>query len=465
MMFEKTYPSAVHRGWLFHQNVTLGLAKKAPCRTPTREKYGPNNIKKMEQKHRNILQTNFAYLIKNLHNVEDICDHLVSGDILTSGMMDSIKHKKPRPTGQTRELLSILPRRGMKAYKSFIHALHETGNGEVGDHLEKNSPKSNGQNSGEIDNGLSKPKVGNSDTQEAKLQHSEKPEETQKSESQNKQGWPMSEKSIQTIKKSDIKKCTIESHKKICESKQVYHMTGSKKGKFLSVSNVQCTTTDENTGAKTIDDSLTKKTECENKCRCCVDFDKTCISQLFTHMQYDSKAADNVREFQKKMVCLLLEMRTGVNELLGRQVDGTGAAAVPLPDVLTSKAETIEDFNNINDLLQNQQEQMRMIEHLKRIGGSTYKDNVQNILGRVMSNELMSKYNMKGNRGKLKFETTAMCKVIVESAKKMFPVTEHDILKVTAAYLNYAPDRIGGGGRKKAGAENDGAEVINGAEN
>ncbi|VDI76911.1 Hypothetical predicted protein [Mytilus galloprovincialis] len=176
----------------------------------------------MEQKHRNILQTNFAYLIKNLHNVEDICDHLVSGDILTSGMMDSIKHKKPRPTGQTRELLSILPRRGMKAYKSFIHALHETGNGEVGDHLEKNSPKSNGQNSGEIDNGLSKPKVGNSDTQEAKLQHSEKPEETQKSESQNKQGWPMSEKSIQTIKKSDIKKCTIDLHKKICESKQVF---------------------------------------------------------------------------------------------------------------------------------------------------------------------------------------------------------------------------------------------------
>lgn len=69
-----------------------------------------------------------------------------------------------------------------------------------------------------------------------------------------------------------------------------------------------------------------------------------------------------ILEFQKKMVCLLLEMRTGVTELLGRQVDGTGAAAVPLPDLLTSKAETIEHFNNINDLLQNQQEQMRMVK-------------------------------------------------------------------------------------------------------
>lgn len=55
--------------------------------------------------------------------------------------------------------------------------------------------------------------------------------------------------------------------------------------------------------------------------------------------------------------------------------------------------------------------------------------------------------------------------MILESAEKMFPVTEHDILKVTAAYLKYAPDRIGGGVRKKARAENDGAEVINGAEN
>ncbi|OPL21048.1 caspase 2, partial [Mytilus galloprovincialis] len=150
-----------------------------------------NSKSRMEQKHRYILETNFAYLINNLHNVEDICDYLVGDYILTSGMMDSIKHKKPRPTGQTRELLAILPRRGMKAYESFINALNQTGNEEVADHLiEKNGSKNNGQNPGKMDNGLSKPKDDNGDTQETKHEHSEKPEGTQKSETQNKQGMP-----------------------------------------------------------------------------------------------------------------------------------------------------------------------------------------------------------------------------------------------------------------------------------
>ncbi|CAC5377449.1 unnamed protein product [Mytilus coruscus] len=250
----------------------------------------------MEQKHRNILQTNFAYLIKNLHNVEEICDHLVSDDILTSGMMDSIKHKKPRPTGQTRELLSILPRRGTKAFESFIKALDETGNGEVADHLEKNGSKSNGQSSGKTDNGLSKPKDGNGDTQEAKQQHSGKSEGTKKLESENKQDWPDFKKRLLMVQKRDITKCTEESFKKICESRPVYHMTGKQKGKFLSISNVQCTTTNESTGAKSIGDTPTKNTLCENKCRSCVDFDKTAISQLFTHMKYESKAADMKRD-------------------------------------------------------------------------------------------------------------------------------------------------------------------------
>ncbi|XP_063409321.1 uncharacterized protein LOC134692741 [Mytilus trossulus] len=253
----------------------------------------------MEQKHRNILQSNFAYLIKNLHNVEEICDHLVGDGILTSGMMDSIKHKKPRPTGQTRELLSILPRRGTKAYESFINALDETGNGEVASHLETNNSKSNGQNPGKTDNGLSKPKNGNGDTQEAKKEHSGKPEGTQKSESENKQdpeGWPNLKKRSVVVQKRDITKCTEDAFKEICEKRQVYNMTGKKKGKFLSIANLKGTTTDENTGAKSVNDSLTKNTLCENRCRSCVDFDKTAISQLFTHMKYESKAADMTRD-------------------------------------------------------------------------------------------------------------------------------------------------------------------------
>ncbi|XP_052080768.1 probable ATP-dependent RNA helicase DDX46 [Mytilus californianus] len=137
-------------------------------------------------------------------------------------------------------------------------------------------------------------------------------------------------------------------------------------------------------------------------------------------------------KFQRKVFQLLLELRTGLNDLAGRPIQNVGAGVCPLPDLLTSKADTEEDFNNINELLKRPQEKKTRIEHLKRIGGSDYKDNVQKFLRRVMSNELMAKYNMKGNRGKLNFESTEICKVIV-----------------TAAYLKYAPDRMGGGGRKK----------------
>ncbi|CAC5416224.1 unnamed protein product [Mytilus coruscus] len=175
-------------------------------------------------------------------------------------------------------------------------------------------------------------------------------------------------------------------------------------------------------------------------------------------------------KFQRKVFQLLLELRTGLNDLAGRPIQNVGAGVCPLPDLLTTRADTEEDFNNINELLKRPQEKKTMIEHLKRIGGSDCKDNVQKILRRVMSNELMAKYNMKGNRGKLKFESTEICKVIVETAKNLFPVTEHNIHQVTAAYLKYAPDRMGGGGRKKkadaaAGivAANNGNGVANNA--
>ncbi|CAC5385521.1 unnamed protein product [Mytilus coruscus] len=103
-----------------------------------------------------------------------------------------------------------------------------------------------------------------------------------------------------------------------------------------------------------------------------------------------SKRSDGIpiseAKFQRKKFHLLLDVMTGLDDLAGRSVHDAGAG--PLPDLLTTKAETIE--------------------HLKRIGAVIYKDNVQKILRRVMSNELMAKYNMKGNRGKFKYESTEM---------------------------------------------------------
>ncbi|XP_071145567.1 caspase-2-like [Mytilus edulis] len=247
----------------------------------------------MEKKHSNVLQTNFAYLIKNLHNVEAICDELLADDILTSGMNDSIKHKTPRPTGQTRELLTILPRRGMKAYQSFIRALNKTGNGEFADHLiAEDGSKRNEVHSDTSripDNVFSKPKDTNSDTQETTKQYAENPEKSKKLESENIQGWPDLLNGLPSVKKRDIVKCTEDLRTQICKSKngKVYHMTGKKKGKVLTISNVQCS--DQSKEAKAV-----------NKCGSCVDFDKTSLSQLFTYMQYETKQSYTKRDVSEE---------------------------------------------------------------------------------------------------------------------------------------------------------------------
>lgn len=48
-----------------------------------------------------------------------------------------LQHKKPAPTAQIRELLSILPRRGKQAYGSFIKALVESENTHASDFLQE----------------------------------------------------------------------------------------------------------------------------------------------------------------------------------------------------------------------------------------------------------------------------------------------------------------------------------------
>ncbi|CAC5377447.1 unnamed protein product [Mytilus coruscus] len=255
-----------------------------------------NNTTIMEEKHRKILQESFAFLIKNLPNVATICDKLYQDGILTSGLNDTIQHKKPAPTAQIRELLSILPRRGRDAYGSFIKALVESENTHASDFLqEKDGSKFkelNPQNSGLSSNKNSeKPKDCSGDIQESIQQYSGKTEANKKLASPNIQDWPDLNKKMAFVKKDDIIKCIEKSFTEIYESRKgkVYDMTGKKKGKMIIISNVQCP---HSTEAKSTVDSHSKGTESIKKCGKLVDFDQTAILQLFKELKYESKAAD-----------------------------------------------------------------------------------------------------------------------------------------------------------------------------
>lgn len=232
----------------------------------------------MEQKHRNILQTSFVFLTKNIYNVETVCDYLEMDEILTSGMVDEIKHKKPVPTGQVRHLLTILPRRGKKAYESFVAALIKTENIDSSDFLRAKEDPRNSQNSVQP-----KPRDMSDDVEESTKSHYEKGDNSKKSEGPSHttkdEGWPDLKKGVKMVQRKDIQVTPEEDLTRISENHNTYHMTGKNKGKLIIISNVpdQC------------------------KADCCepgrqrtsnhdMDFDKTSIQQLFKHMKFEFKA-------------------------------------------------------------------------------------------------------------------------------------------------------------------------------
>ncbi|XP_030251434.1 uncharacterized protein LOC115568360 isoform X4 [Sparus aurata] len=93
----------------------------------------------------------------------------------------------------------------------------------------------------------------------------------------------------------------------------------------------------------------------------------------------------------------------------------------------------------------------KQINGLSRIGGIHLKDNVKRIMEKLMSNDLMSQFNMKGGWGKLAFTKLRLFSVITESVLKTpgrEEETEAKISEAVAFCLKYAPDRVGGGGRK-----------------
>ncbi|CAG2230323.1 unnamed protein product [Mytilus edulis] len=92
--------------------------------------------KGMSKKHSQILQTCSEHMVNNLYNVDMICEYLEVDDILTEEIRDTIKHKNGRQK-QTKELLSLLPFRGEKAYERFIEALKITENTNVAHYLEQ----------------------------------------------------------------------------------------------------------------------------------------------------------------------------------------------------------------------------------------------------------------------------------------------------------------------------------------
>ncbi|XP_065679853.1 uncharacterized protein LOC101237407 [Hydra vulgaris] len=94
---------------------------------------------------------------------------------------------------------------------------------------------------------------------------------------------------------------------------------------------------------------------------------------------------------------------------------------------------------------------------LSKIGGVTCYANVKAILLKLMTNKLMSNFNLDGTGKKMPFRKTNLIKIIVEAMPKY---TGNEIEKCIGNVLKRAPDRKGGGGREKESNDNDSIQDI-----
>ncbi|VDI40133.1 Hypothetical predicted protein [Mytilus galloprovincialis] len=290
----------------------------------------------MEGKHKKVLQKCTVYLIQNLSEVEAICDHLVVDGILTQGQNNSIKTKKPAPRAHISELLSLLPRRGPNAYHSFLKALDETENTDAAEYLREHD----GSKSTTVD------------TQVAKQQHTEQPEEKHKLQSQNKQDWPNLSKRFALVKIDDIAKCTEKEFTTKCGSREekIYPMKNVKRGKFIMISNAECISKDTESKC---DVEMKKAATYSQQCITNSDFDKSNIGQLFKCMGYDSKVGnlvnkpkEEIKEFLKKTLSeidkdpssqydsLVIMFVSGKNDSDASKIYDASGDEVPTTDIL-----------------------------------------------------------------------------------------------------------------------------------
>ncbi|KAK2905466.1 hypothetical protein Q8A67_007265 [Cirrhinus molitorella] len=88
-------------------------------------------------------------------------------------------------------------------------------------------------------------------------------------------------------------------------------------------------------------------------------------------------------------------------------------------------------------------------KHLKRLGGVDAADHVKKSMAATVTNKMMAIMSLRGRSGKVSFMKTHLYKLICDAVFSSFDTTTTKINEHMAKYLKYAPERMGGSGRKK----------------
>ncbi|KAA0705161.1 hypothetical protein E1301_Tti023755 [Triplophysa tibetana] len=125
-------------------------------------------------------------------------------------------------------------------------------------------------------------------------------------------------------------------------------------------------------------------------------------------------------KFQRKIMEMLVEIWEDVRKLK----QSSGVAEMHTDSRIPPQASTVEELNVLDKSLNCLEEKQRLINSLSCIGGMHLKDNVKRVMEKLMTNEVMGSFNMKGGKGKLAF-TKLHLYAVVTAARERYPATDN----------------------------------------
>ncbi|XP_052678163.1 serine/threonine-protein kinase PRP4 homolog [Crassostrea angulata] len=146
--------------------------------------------------------------------------------------------------------------------------------------------------------------------------------------------------------------------------------------------------------------------------------------------------------FQRRVLYLLVEIRDRLKSPV------TTASNTEDVDLVTIDSE--EGFEALDRRLENKDFKASFKFLLQKIGGTDGTDHMKKAMLRTMTNSYMAGLNMKGKRGKKAFGSSQLYLLIKETVLTSHTqYTESKFNEDLAKFLKYAPERVGGGGRRR----------------
>jgi len=136
------------------------------------------------------------------------------------------------------------------------------------------------------------------------------------------------------------------------------------------------------------------------------------------------------------------------NGMPNRAVEDTGSSGKKSFEL--EAVENEDHFNQLEALLSTNSEFKKdLVEKLMTLGGKSLAETLKNMMRRLLTNQVLAKFNLRGKGNKRSMMSTETYKVLLAcTMKRHANSTEVDVKDAMAIILKTAPDRPGGGGRK-----------------